>query len=87
MFSTDVGGCCLDVVEVFSLRCNAQVICIDETACFWYLMVLWGNPDVLRGTLGSFMRKKVLQMLEGPSHAWRVLQGVLRFTNELRSLA
>ena len=26
--------CCLDVVEVFSLECYTQVICIDGTSCF-----------------------------------------------------
>ena len=34
----------------------------------------------------SWVKKKVLHTLEGPSHAWRVLQGVLRYANELHSL-
>ena len=45
------------------------------------------NPEVLRRTSGSFKGKKVLHTLEGPSRAWRVLQGVLRYANELRSLS
>ena len=45
------------------------------------------NPEVLQGTLGSFMGKKCASDARRSFKCMGVLQGVLRYANELHSLS